>query len=181
VVLKAYFDGGNKADSTRYDVLTLAMVGHVDGDWKPVQRSWAGNLRKHGASFLHTTDLVASQGIYTGWNKNRRDAFLRDCVRIIGKKIARKNHGSEPGRYGMMPYTVSIVLKDFIAARKQRTDLTEDANEICFRQALTAGLVWCRDNAHAEFMHLIFDRGERFSGLHAIWWTVPGQSETRLI
>jgi hypothetical protein len=30
VVLKAYFDGGNKADSTRYDVLTLAMVCHVD-------------------------------------------------------------------------------------------------------------------------------------------------------
>lgn len=164
MVLKAYFDAGNKADSIRYDVLTLAMVCHVDADWKSVERSWDRNLRKHRAPFLHTTDLMSFQGAYVEWDKPRKDSFLRDCVRIIGKNIARKNHESEPGRYGMLPYTVSIVLKDFIAARKQRTDLTEDANEICFRQALTAGLAWCRDNAHAEFMHLIFDQGEPFFG-----------------
>jgi len=37
VVLKSYFDAGNKADSREYDVLFLAALSATEDEWGPFE------------------------------------------------------------------------------------------------------------------------------------------------
>jgi hypothetical protein len=163
-VLKGYFDGGNKDDSSQYDVLSLACsCGFID-QWKPFETEWKKNLKKHHAKYLHTTDAVARRGIYDGWSERQRDAFLRDCVKIASKHGARAAIGGKPGRFGIYTFVVSIVLKDFVAARKTVPGIPRNANDSCLREAATDILLWSEDQAKCKECHFFFDRGEPFYG-----------------
>ena len=57
MLIKAYFDGGNQADSTRYEVVTLAAVSGTPSQWLHFNADWQIVLKKHGAVFLHTKAL----------------------------------------------------------------------------------------------------------------------------
>ena len=167
MILKSYFDGGNQADSKQYDVLTLAAVSGTHDEWVPFEKDWRKTLKKHGAEWLHTTDAISLADPFSRrkrWSEAKRDAHLMDCVRVAGRHIARQNRPNEPGRYGLYPFTVTVVLKDFIEARKVSPEVPTTATEACAVQALYACLEWGRENARAERYHLFFDQGEPYHG-----------------
>jgi hypothetical protein len=164
VVLKCYFDAGNKADSAQYDVVTLATVSAIDHYWRPFESAWAQVLRRHGASFLHTTDAVTGNDIYDGWTVEARHALLRDCVQVAGDHIAVAISVANRGRFGILPFTVSINLKDYIAAKKINERLPATADEGLIRQAVGACLVWGETRANTPFYHFFFDQNEPFYG-----------------
>jgi hypothetical protein len=169
MILKSYFDGGNQADSTQYDVVSLAVISGTQTEWKPFERDWKRNLKKHNALYLHTTDAVARKGIYKGWTEVRRDAFLKDCVRIASKHHAQLNIGEVPGKFGLLCFVISFVLKDFVENSKQNPDAPNNANEGCLRQALGEVLIWSENQASCEQCQFFFDQGEPFYGhLHQI-------------
>ena len=60
--LHCFFDGGNKADSTQHDVVTLAVVCGITEQIKPFDRDWMAVLRKHDVPLVHTTDAVSLKG-----------------------------------------------------------------------------------------------------------------------
>ena len=164
MVLKSFFDAGNKDESAQYDVLSLAVISGTGSDWLPFEREWKKALKKHKAAYLHTTDAVARQGIYKGWTVRQRDAFLTDLVRISGHHAARATFGDATGRYGIFCVIISIVLKDFIAYAKVNPIASKNANEACLRQALGEVLLWSENQAKCEDIHLFFDQGEPFYG-----------------
>jgi len=163
VVLKSYFDGGNQADSTQYEYLTLATVSGSKHEWIPFERDWKKVLRKHEIPYLHTTDAVTGNGIFRGWNEKRRFSALEDLVCVAGKHIALPVLYGSTGRYGLFPYLVTVNLNDF-ASVELHPDMARNANELCIRQALHSTMVWGQEQAACHEYHLFFDQGEPFYG-----------------
>lgn len=164
VVLKSYFDGGNQADSSQYDVLSLAAVSGTQDIWEPFEEDWNKMLKDHGAAYLHTTDAIAKKRIYEGWEDEDVDKFLIDCVKVAGAHSARPNIGDMAGRYGLFYFVVSFVLKDFVAFTERDVEVPSNVNEVCLRQALAQILPWSFEQAACEHCHFFFDQGETFYG-----------------
>jgi len=168
VVLKGFFDGGNQADSTQYDVVTLASLSGVPNQWRPCENDWKAVLKKHHAPWLHTTDAVSLMNEpftkQNGWDESKRNAFISDCVTVIERHMALPRTRTNPdGRVGILPYSLTIVLKDFLRARKANPEVPKTATEICATQAVYRCLQW-GNYIGADFFHLIFDQGEPFMG-----------------
>lgn len=165
VVLRSYFDAGNKADSREYDFLSRAVASGTANEWGPFESDWRDMLRRHHADCLHTTDAVARVNDYDGWSVKQSDSFLRDCARIVSKHFIRRTTEYDPGQFGLYCFVVSIDLKAFVGYAKGNLEAIKDANEGCFRQAITDVLEWSRDNAAAcSEIHCFFDQGEPFYG-----------------
>jgi hypothetical protein len=121
-------------------------------------------LEEHKAPWLHTTDAVTLNHPYEGWNETRRDQFLSACVKVIEGHMAFQRMRSYPGRLGLAPCTVTVVLKDFVRARASNPDIPKTAEEICATSTLYRCLEWGSDIMQADFYHLFFDQGEPFRG-----------------
>ena len=90
LVLKGYFDGGNQADSEQYDRITLATVCGTLFQWSSLESDWNDALSRHSASFIHTTNAVGLQKEFSqnkGWNNDKVDNLLSDCVRVIERHL----------------------------------------------------------------------------------------------
>ncbi len=164
VVLRSYFDGGNQADSRAYDVVSLAAVSGTHHEWKPFEKDWKKVLRKHHADFLHTTDAVSRNGIYQDWNEDQVDAFLTDCSKIARQHCARATIGNSLGKFGLLPFVITINLKTFVENARNNPHASQNANEACLRQALGEVLVWSHEQAACDACHFFFDQGEPFYG-----------------
>jgi hypothetical protein len=164
VILRSFFDGGNKADSRVYGNLSLAAVSATVDEWGPFERDWGEMLRGHHADYLHTTDAVSRKNDFDGWTKDEVDSFLRDCARITAKHSIRLSREYYPDQFGIYAFTASITLKDFVEFAKNNPSLSQDANEGLIRQAIGNTLLWSKDKASCDEMHCFFDQGERFYG-----------------
>lgn len=164
VVLKSYFDGGNQADSRSYDVVSLSVVSGTRDEWMPFEKDWNRVLAEHGADYLHTTDAVSRQGIFRGWTEKKVDSFLRSCVRAACKHCARYSRRNDRGKFGLLPFVASVVLKDFVERAKADRFASQNANEACLRQALGEVLLWSENQAACKQCHLFFDQGEPYYG-----------------
>jgi hypothetical protein len=164
VVLKAFFDGGNEADSTQYDVVTLASVSGTIDLWKAFERDWRAILTKHGAAWLHTTDLVAGNSPYAnrdGWSEPKRTAFISACISVIDKHIVIQKPTMR--RRGLVPYAVTIYLKDYLRARADNREVPRTLTELLSTQVVYR----CLDLGYrmeTDFFHLFFDQGEPYMG-----------------
>ena len=157
-----YFDGANKADSTQYDVITLASVSGTKHEWPRFNREWRHVLNKHRATCLHVTDAIAQKNDFrNGWNSRRRDALIMDCVKLIGRHIARPIRYNDPGRLGLYPHSITIKLAEFIKARQDNPDVPSSANEVCATQAVFDCMKWGFDGLGAQNIHLYFDQESR--------------------
>lgn len=164
MVLKTYFDAGNKDDSKQYDLLSLAAVCGTPSEWEPFEIDWGKALEAHHADYLHVTDALTRNGIYEGWTETQTKDFLRDCVGVAQKHLIRSDRHGNIAQFGLFPYVSSVVLKDYVDARTVYPDMPINANEPIFRMALTASLLWGRDQAGVEEYQMVFDRGEPFYG-----------------
>lgn len=157
IVLKSYFDGGNEADSTQYDHLTLAAMAGGKEHWKSFNTAWKKVLRKHGADWLHTTDAVSLLGIYTRWTDASVEKFINDCVTVIKDHATPSGHGK-----GVRPVTVTVVLKDFLRAFKKNPGIgTPEEN--CAIHCFNA-VIWHGQKAGYSKFECYFDQGEKFCG-----------------
>jgi len=166
-VLNCFFDGGNKADSREYDYVTLAAVAGTFRQWKPFERAWARNLKKHGAPWLHTSDAAVGNSPYSrdeGWDRNRIDRFMRDAVKIAGRYLARPIKAGDQGRIGIYPYTVTINLKDYIRARADLPKIPNSADEVLATETLNACFKFGKHFAGTEHYSLVYDQMETFRG-----------------
>ena len=167
MILKSYFDGGNEADRTQYDRITLATVCGTNNDWHPFEEDWKKVLREHRAPFLYTTDAVSLNGEFSkdkGWDKASVDNFISDCVKIIAKHIAIPlNVADTPARPGFYVVTLSIPLDDFIRARTANPELPNTVEEICATESLGFCFKWGK-HIGAHWYNLYFDQGEPFFG-----------------
>jgi len=158
---KSYFDGANQADSTQYDVISLASISRRSAQWRNFEREWQSILKKHGAPYLHITDVVSlARPPFTrenGWNKDKRDAFLLDCVAAIETHTLRPSSNKLPlGKLGLLPYIVTVPLKEFLRARSHNPEVPKDVTELCAVQAVARAHA-IGQIMKADFYHLIFD------------------------
>jgi hypothetical protein len=161
MVLKAFFDGGNQADSIQYDVVSLASVCGVPDQWRGFDRDWKAALATHHAPWLHTTDALTLNKPFTkqnGWDKERVHAFISACT------LVAENHLAVPLRKdGLVPHVVTIVLKDFIRAREANQEVPKDATTLCATQSVATVLARAAGMG-AHFVYLTFDQNEPFMG-----------------
>jgi hypothetical protein len=175
VVLKSYFDGGNQADSTQYDRITLAAVCGTPEQWTPFEAEWGKILDQHGAKFLHTTNAVNLQKEFSrdeGWNAPKVDALIDECVGSIEGHICVPAEGQVPlglpfspnvTKQGLMPVTLTIPLAEYERARKAIPRLPNSITEICTSESLGFCFKWGRV-VGTEWYELYFDQGEPFYG-----------------
>ena len=176
MVLKSYFDGSNHADSSEYDRISIATVCGTSKQWKRFDTEWRKVLYRHRADYLHTTDAVSLRNDFAkekGWSKTRVDAFIGDCVDVIGRQI-RIPHGV-PGRRpreGLYPVTLTIPFDDWLRAKKTLPKLPDTIEELCATESVSFALKWGRliDAKKYEFY---FDRGENFHGHISNRWRHP--------
>lgn len=63
----------------------MCLAGFVapDETWTTFDTSWNAALAKHGAPYLHTTDLTNFKRVYKTWTPVQRDALMTDLVEAI--------------------------------------------------------------------------------------------------
>jgi hypothetical protein len=173
MVLKSYFDGGNKDDSSQYATVSLACVAAIDSDWLPFERDWRIMLQRffgdrHQEPHLHTVDAVTGNGVYEGWGAEKTQDFLADCVRVALDHFiqAKKPETGFAGRYGLYGCVITINLEDFLEHAGTAADAPQNANEVLLRQTLTHLLPWSQLGADppCDECHCTFDQGEPFYG-----------------
>jgi hypothetical protein len=80
VVFKSFFDGGNEADSTQYDFVSLASVSGTETQWRAFERDWGAVLKKHNAPWLHTTDVLISTNRTRGHPVGTKQSAMIFCL-----------------------------------------------------------------------------------------------------
>lgn len=167
MILECFFDGGNQSDSRIYDYVSLAVVAGTFREWKPFNREWKRNLIRHGAPWLHTTDAVTGNYPYSkdkGWNRKKIDSFLLSCVKIVNKHIARPLHDDYLGKAGILPYVVTINLKDYVQALSEAEGVPNSANEVLALDTVNACMSFGKDYIGANKFRLVYDQNEPFRG-----------------
>jgi hypothetical protein len=77
----AYFDESGHAASGGF----VALAGFVarDETWAQFDVAWNAALARHGAPFLHTTDLTNFMREFEGWTEERRRALMAELMNVI--------------------------------------------------------------------------------------------------
>ena len=169
VVLRSYFDAGNQADSREYDTVSLAVVSGTVEEWQPFERDWKKVLEHHHVDYLHTTYAISRHDIYEGWGEDKVNDLLSDCSQVACNYCVRATVGTSLGKFGLMPFIVTINLKDFVNYARENPECLQNADEGCLRQAVEEVLLWAREKAFCEFCHFFFDQGEPYYG-HLVQW-----------
>lgn len=141
MVFKSFFDAGNEADSTQYDFVSLASVSGTAAQWRSFETDWGEVLQTHGASWLHTTDLLTFNEPYTrtsGWNEQKRDDFLSDCATAIEDHIMRPNRRPRVLlKDGLIPLVTTFNLKEYMMARSENAQVPKDATMLLATQSVS--------------------------------------------
>ena len=131
---------------------------------------------RHRVDYLHTTDAVSLRNDFAkekGWSKTRVDAFIGDCVDVIGRQINIPDGvpGRRP-REGLYPVTLTIPFDDWIRAKKTLPELPDTIEELCATESFSFALKWGR-YIGAKKYQAYFDRGEHFYGHIRNRWQHP--------
>ena len=162
IVIKVFFDGGNKADSTQFKVLTLAGYAATDAMWGRLEKAWSSTLSLHGAPYMHMKEAINLSGSFTlanGWNRTKVGELLKDLISVIGtfKKVP------------MRAIACTVLLQDYQSVRKKGIELPP-VEQLCVTQCIGVALVWytglpgTHNSSHLpeKSVDLHFDRGEPF-------------------
>lgn len=169
-VMTCYFDGGNESDRKQYKTLTLSVVAGVKAQWLNFETRWGRMLAKHGAPYIHTTDLLANEQVrpepFTlarGWTDKKIHALMADAAEVIDE--CRATLKIQGRLQGLMPLSVTIVLDDFWRVLQKCPQLRTPELH-CTLVCIRLCLYWC-EHSNVRRLQFIFDRGEPFRG-HAV-------------
>lgn len=166
VVLKSYFDGGNKVE-LGFDRISLAVVCGTAEQWKRFDTDWKKVRYRHSAPPLHTTDAVGLQNNFDVdkcWTNERVDAFIDSCVDVIERHIAIPSGvPRKRARMGLFPITLTIRFDEWLRARKDNPSIPNTIEESCATETLSFAFKW-ETLIGAQHYELYFDRGESFYG-----------------
>lgn len=99
-----------------------------------------------------------------GWDEDKRDVFISDCVTVIENHLLRPGTKRyPPGKPGLFPHVVTIVLSDFIKARDANSEVPNDATVLCATQSV-AQVIARGAVMGVDFYYLTFDQNEPFVG-----------------
>jgi len=163
MLVRGQYDGGNEANSLIYSHVTLAALYGTTAAWKPFDHAWPEMLKRNRADYLHTTDLMTFNGPYSkGWDDRRRNLFLNECADVI-TRLAQNPHTKKTALSVLVPYSVTIDLKDFKRIQAEFTDGPQDATDGLATQALSEIVQFCQ-SINGDFIHMVFDRNEPYIG-----------------
>jgi len=174
MVLKSYFDGGNKVEP-QFDQISLGMVFGTSNQWRRFERDWGKVGYRDKAPPLHTTDAVSLRNDFSaenGWDEVRVDAFMNACVDVIEKHIVIPFSA----RFGLLPVTLTIKFDEWLRARKTNPTIADTIEETCATQALSLAFKW-GTFIGARRYEMFFDRGEPFYGHIYTRWVHPKARE----
>jgi hypothetical protein len=165
VAFKSYFDGGNKADTTQHEILTLAAFSGSAIQWRHFEELWGTALARHHAPFLHLTDALSFQKPFTkenGWTPPKVEKFIGDCVGVVELCAANKTFA------GIRPAAISVLLRDFkrrLSEFPRLGDVHHHCAVQCAGCCFNYGLYLNSDPlAQRTKFQFFFDRGEPFYG-----------------
>jgi hypothetical protein len=156
IVVKSYFDGGNQADSRKYQILTLAALAGTKNAWDKLDPAWQKVMRKHGAPYLHTTDAVSLAKPFSrnqGWSDEKVNLLISDCATLM----------EQCKGWGIRPISVSVILRDYKNVLSRIPDLPA-VELICAIQCVGLALIFGQAHLHDPKAELFFDRSEPFCG-----------------
>jgi hypothetical protein len=166
MLMKTYFDGGNKVDK-RFDRISLAAVCGTRNQWKRFETDWNKVLYLHKAEFLHTTDAISlnnSFSVEKGWSKKRVDLLIDDCVSVLKKHMEIPPDRQGPVRPGIFAVTLTIRFDEWLEAHKESPNSIPDTiEEVCVTELLSFAFRWGHLRG-AKSYELYFDQGEPFYG-----------------
>jgi hypothetical protein len=155
IVLRAYYDGGNKSHERGH--MTLAGLAAPEGVWPDFETEWGRALDAYGLRWWHTTDAMSPRGKReflkpekAGWNMARAE----EAKASLNAVITRSLQGL--WRQGFQILTCTINLDDYRIAR-DRNWFLRTAEAICVSDC--AGHLLLDEDGLG---HLYFDQGERF-------------------
>jgi len=166
VAVKAYFDGGNEADSSRYEFLTLASLAGESIHCDNFRTQWEHVCERHEAKYLHTTDAVSLQNDFSvdkGWTAKKVDEFIADCAGALERCCATLDLQRNISYPGLHPTTITVNLRDFIKALRIVPDLGTPEH-LCATQCAQAVFTYGIHIIRSDRFHFIFDQNERFLG-----------------
>ena len=162
VALRCYFDGGNQADAKQYKTMTLCAITGAKAQWENFEKRWWKLLKKHDAPWIHTTDMLTLNDPFTvakGWSLPKVDRVLSDCVKTIEDCKAKPEKNWS---HGIMPITITVVLKDFEKAALKIPNLRTPELHTAMHCLQMCGY-WA-DHIGVNRLQLTFDQNERFYG-----------------
>lgn len=165
-VFKAYFDGGNQADSQQYKTLTLAGLSGNEIHWKNFEQQWGAALQRHDAKYLHTTDAVGLSEDFSkrqGWSTTAVNDLINDCAGVLERCCATIDENRNIKYPGLRPTTITVFLSDFIRALEKVPDLGTPEH-LCATQGATHVLLYGIHIHGARNFLFFFDRNEPFCG-----------------
>jgi hypothetical protein len=115
----------------------------------------------NGAEYLHTTDALAKQENFDGWDDRRVELLLDDCVTVI-ERCASVRSGRKLTFTGLRPATITVVLKDFKRASAEIQNLGS-VEHVCAVQAAVCCLRYGKMMGFDKFQ-FYFDQNEPFLG-----------------
>lgn|GEM_PF-1590178 len=164
VTLKGYFDGGNKSDSRRYSIVSLAAVSGVPDQWEAFESDWRAMLCTHNVPYLHVTDLLAGQDAYEDRPIKMRLRLLSAAARLAAKHHVVAATPKTSARFGLFCCAISIHLKAFVDFAHANADAPKNADRAMLGYCLSEVIQWAQANAKADECQLFFDQGEPFYG-----------------
>jgi hypothetical protein len=162
--MKCYFDGSKVSGPDGHWWLTLAGFTARDDFWNRFEKEWNSEVlhkREPHAPYLHMTDLLTGNKVFTGWAVERRQALVMDALDYLQScpKLA----------FEAVVCTIDTTAREKLL--EEGYEIT-DPHVVCGQCALGAAFSWCYEHypEGIELAHVYFDRSERFMHpLHEQW------------
>ena len=87
----AYYDASGDDSDVEQPLVAVGVVSSV-ADWLEFEREWDTVLRRHGAPYLHMSDLAHWKKPYATWKEYgeaKRRPFLEDLIGVIERRVAK--------------------------------------------------------------------------------------------
>jgi hypothetical protein len=149
-IVKAYYDGSGKLDDPGCHSVTLAGVFGPETLWPEFEDGWNSILRRHDADYLHMGEaLHQDKGLFAGWERQKVNALIEDCISYLGKMRRR----------GLKGHACTVSAATYGSA-KTRVPSLKSAPCICV--GICVGQVLALSDIKPRCVSLFFDQSEEF-------------------
>lgn len=149
-VIGAYMDeSGHETDpNTPITVVGGAYANHLR--WKYVEYGWKKILEDAHVTYFHSKELEHRRGEYTGWDEEKKNAFLKKLTSIV---VNEQLH----------IFAMAVEHRDYEIAKVEFPKIKMDAYQFCCAACLIPLLRRFGRNRHIEYVAFMFEDGRKFT------------------